>query len=532
MADLLRIGLRQRVGFPDRADRLVLGVDSLGPSFSREEIEAEIDRLSDRTYNAGRIAFRQFLQAEGQKRTRPGTSLSATAIENGLERVWPQLTPASFLRDLLASRDRLMAAAELITPELTVSDVRGLIRAPADKLSSERWSDADIALLDELDYLINGRQTTYAHIVVDEAQDLSPMQLRSVRRRSRTGSMTIVGDIAQSTGLWARDSWAGVEEALTLEAPCITHELSLGYRVPRQVYEFAAQLLPVAAPDVTPPRVVRDGPADPELIEVVHEELAREAVSVARRHAGNGRFVGVICPDVLRGQLITEFDQHGISWADVRNGELGKSINLASPAESKGLEFDAVVVVQPAEIVTTADRGHRLLYVALTRTTKYLTVVHDGDALPLGTPDRPVPRTDGVLIHTVAEPPESAADVASHELTSDVTNSAAAVRETASDESIDQSTQTTQEASPPQVPEEQRPYPRDSETATSVKGSASSRSLDRVSVILARDLARDVRASLLPSKYRDFVEALRQELEIDDEEPDQHSAGMHEQSSQ
>src|SRR5690606_10849529 len=136
-------------------------------------------------------------------RTRPGTSLSATAIENGLERVWPQLTPASFLRDLLASRDRLMAAAELITPELTVSDVRGLIRAPADKLSSERWSDADIALLDELDYLINGRQTTYAHIVVDEAQDLSPMQLRSVRRRSRTGSMTIVGDIAQSTGLWA-----------------------------------------------------------------------------------------------------------------------------------------------------------------------------------------------------------------------------------------------------------------------------------------------------------------------------------------
>jgi len=182
--------------------------------------------------------------------------------------------------------------------------------------------------------------------------------------------------------------------------------------------------------------------------------------------------------------------------------------------------------------VTTADRGHRLLYVALTRTTKYLTVVHDGDALPLGTPDRPVPRTDGVLIHTVAEPPESAADVASHELTSDVTNSAAAVRETASDESIDQSTQTTQEASPPQVPEEQRPYPRDSETATSVKGSASSRSLDRVSVILARDLARDVRASLLPSKYRDFVEALRQELEIDDEEPDQHSAGMHEQSSQ
>jgi len=497
IASLLRNGLWQRVGFPDRTERLTIGAESLGPSFSREEITAEVQRQSERHYNAGRVGFRQYLQIESQKRARAGVEVSTSAVENALERVWPQATPASFLRDFLGSRDRLLAAAENVVPEFTVADIRLLHRPAAEKVSNERWADADVGLLDELDQLINGRPETYMHIVVDEAQDLSPMQLRSVRRRSRTGSMTIVGDIAQSTGHWARDNWAEVAQILTLEEPCHTHELSLGYRVPRQIFEFAAQLLPIAAPDVTPPRVVREGPADPEILLTAAKDLASDAVAAASRHAGNGRFVGLIAPDSLRADVIASFEARGIVWADVRRGELGKSINLASPEESKGLEFDAVVVVDPGAIVKSTERGHRLLYVALTRTTKYLTVVHDGVALPGVVTSAMGQGKQEAIIHTVDEPPTTAEDVTSVQVTSGAAHPD--IREAAPN------VQVWDQPTPPVESPPTRPVAPKSEPASTH---------DRLTLIVARDIAADVRASLLPTKYPEFVDALRRELGV------------------
>lgn len=214
------------------------------------------------------------------------------------------------------------------------------------------------------------------------------MQLRSIARRSESGSMTIVGDLAQSTGPWARESWDDLTAALSTDLPVSLQPLELGYRVPRQVFEFAAQLLPYIAPGLKPPTVVRDGPADPELIEVGEFDdfdISARALAAARAHAGSGRFVGLICPDRHRRRLEDELKAHDVKWANVGSGDLDSSINLARPSESKGLEFDAVVVVDPEAIVDESEWGLRHLYVALTRTTKYLTVLHTGTPLPLPT---------------------------------------------------------------------------------------------------------------------------------------------------
>jgi DNA helicase IV len=471
MADLLKNALWQRVGLAEKAERLTVGVEGLGPTFEREEIEREVERLRHGTYNDGRVAFRRFLQDQVARRSR--SEVTATTIDNALERVWPQATPQAFLRDLLASRERMLAAAGAVEKDFTVSEIRSLLRAPQEKLSLEAWSDTDVALLDELDYLLNGRSKTYGHVVVDEAQDLSPMQLRSIRRRSRNGSMTVVGDIAQSTGPWARDSWDDVCEGLGSDLPTAVEELSLGYRVPRQVYEFAAQLLPIAAPLVTPPRVVRDGPEDPELTETASEDLALVAVRAARHHAGNGQFVGLICCDELREAVVEQFRALGISYSDASTGEIGKSINLASPIEAKGLEFDAVVILDPSGIVRSSERGHRLLYVALTRTTRFLTVVHDGVAMPIGpvSPGSEPDETPAVL--TIASPPEA------------VTNG-----------------------------QPDGAVTRKKETAPSLHA-PSPRAVDRFTRSAAREIAAEVRDALQPGAYRSFLLTLSEELGID-----------------
>lgn len=392
--------------FPERADYLDIGTEPGAPRFTQDEILAELPRhLARPTYNAGRASFRTYLAREAGLRARRGADISATAVDNAVERVWPSLTPQSFLRDLLGSRERLLAAAG---EAFTAADVNKLLRPAAERLSDEPWGPSDVALLDEADELINGKPSQYAHIVVDEAQDLSPMQLRSVARRSRDGSMTIVGDLAQSTGPWARDTWDDVVDLLQSDCEPEMAELALGYRVPQQVFEFAAQLLPYAAPELTPPRVVRRGPAEPELVESHPADLAQEAVLAARAHAGNGRFVGIICPEHVRGSIIAELQKRDVTWGDVGAGQLDKAINVARPSESKGLEFDAVVVVDPVGIVEEAERGHRMLYVALTRTTRYLTVVHTGKPMPIPThgwfPDDVKART---VVRTVAEPPSA-----------------------------------------------------------------------------------------------------------------------------
>nr|WP_230416378.1 ATP-binding domain-containing protein [Micromonospora tarapacensis] len=217
------------------------------------------------------------------------------------------------------------------------------------------------------------------------------MQLRAVGRRCASGSFTLIGDLAQSTGPWARDDWTEVTDHLPAVHPVTIAPLRYGYRVPAQAYRLAARVLPVAAAGVTPPEVVRTGPAEPGIHRVSLTERAGRVVALAAAHADNGAFVGIVCPARCRREVEAALADNGVGWSSTQRGELGGSVNLVSPQEAKGLEFDAVVVVEPEQIVAEDERGHRLLYVALTRTTAYLDIVCVADPLPMTVPPRPEP---------------------------------------------------------------------------------------------------------------------------------------------
>jgi DNA helicase IV len=211
-------------------------------------------------------------------------------------------------------------------------------------------------------------------VIVDEAQDLSPMQCRAVGRRCSTGSATLLGDVAQGTTPWATDDWhttlthlgrAGRVEALTR-----------GYRVPQQVLDFANGLLPYIARDVTPATSVRRGSGALRLDET-HDAPASavEAVRAALRSEGS---VGVIVPDADAVALHAALNAAGIAAdrldADAEN--VDARVEVVPATLAKGLEYDHVVVVEPAAIVRAEPRGLRRLYVVLTRAVTTLTVVH------------------------------------------------------------------------------------------------------------------------------------------------------------
>ena len=121
--------------------------------------------------------------------------------------------------------------------------------------------------------------------------------------------------------------------------------------------------------------MVRDGPADPTLLEVETTALASTAVDTAREQAGKGYFVGLVCADDLRPYVIRELESNDVRWNDARDGQLSGSINLVDPAGAKGLEFDSVIIADP-ESIARLPHGPRLLYIAMTRTTKFLSLIH------------------------------------------------------------------------------------------------------------------------------------------------------------
>ncbi len=281
-----------------------------------------------------------------------------------VDAIWPKLTPEQVLYRLLADPEFLARAAKSdFSPE--EQDML-LWRKPYRSWKSAKWSAADAALLDELGDLIE-RTPSIGHLVVDEAQDLSEMQLRALGRRCRNGSATVLGDLAQGTTAWSTSSWQEVLKHLGQDGEVT--ELTLGFRVPREVLDYAARLLPSIAPDLAAPRSLRPGAGslsvrpDGELGQAVTEALAREGS------------IGVIVPDALAAEV-------SASLADVPHAVLGPDSTdehrlLIVPATlAKGLEYDHVIVVEPADIVAAEPRGLARLYVVLTRAVTSLTVLH------------------------------------------------------------------------------------------------------------------------------------------------------------
>lgn len=307
----------------------------------------------------------------------------AEGVRAALERMWPVLTPAEMLRDLFGSRALVrLAARGLLTDEEQAS----LLTDRGASAEDRRWTQADVPLLDEARSLLGPRPRskdedevrTYGHVVVDEAQDLSPMQLRMLSRRSLGGSMTIVGDLAQATGPWAPASWDEVLEHLPSRRAPRVQELSIGYRTPASILTLANRVLAEAAPGLTPPRAVREGDEEARVIAVDQADLATEVARMAAEESamtGDGN-VAVVVPDSLLGPIGDGLRAAGVDFGEATRGGIDAAVNLVPVRLVKGIELDSVVVVEPGRIVAEEPQGLRALYVALTRSTRRLAVVH------------------------------------------------------------------------------------------------------------------------------------------------------------
>ena len=294
--------------------------------------------------------------------------------------VWPKLDPRQVLFRLLSSATDLAAGADgLLSPE---EQRTVLWEKPPRSKGSARWSAADTVLLDELADLLD-RTPSLGHVVLDEAQDLSPMQLRAVGRRCSTGSATVLGDIAQGTTPWATDSWAASLEHLGKPDAHI-EVLDRGFRVPASVIDYAAQLLPAMAPGLGAPVSVRDNPGRLDLVRVAPDDVATRVAEVVAGLVDEPGSVGVIAPAGMVPRIGAALDAAGIGHGVLGDdhGDVEHQVDLVPAAVAKGLEFDRVVVVEPAAIAADEPdvrTGLRRLYVVLTRAVSALTVVHSQD---------------------------------------------------------------------------------------------------------------------------------------------------------
>ena len=215
--------------------------------------------------------------------------------------------------------------------------------------------------------------------MIDEVQDLTPMELRMATRRSLNGSMTIVGDLAQATGPLAPSSWDDVLAHLPSRKESRVVGLSIGYRIPAQIMELATKVMMAATPDLRSPTSVRTGDVPPELVEVDSAgDLAGATATAVKGLAdalGDGS-IAVVVPDELVEQIAAGLTDAGIEHGRATRGGLVNDVTVVPVSVVKGLELDGVVVVEPSQIVTSEAQGLRALYVALTRATKRLVIVH------------------------------------------------------------------------------------------------------------------------------------------------------------
>ena len=302
---------------------------------------------------------------------------TSVELNAAVGKIWPSLSAPVLVRRLLTNKRVL---AEAATGVLDGGE-QGLLlrRTGARKLDEEPWSLPELVLIDEAEAVLNGVGRTYGHAVVDEAQDLSAMELRAVARRCPSRSMTVLGDLAQATAPGAQHSWEDAVVHLGAPPNAAIEELELGYRVPAPILDVANRLLPTVAPGVRAARSVRLEGDPPTRQHCERAELAGAVAEAVAGLAERWMSVGVVAPARLHDELAAALAEAGVAFGTGARGGLGGVVTLLEPPEAKGLEFDAVVVVEPAAFFETAGGG-RLLYIALTRAVQALALLH---ALPL-----------------------------------------------------------------------------------------------------------------------------------------------------
>ncbi len=393
MINVIRRAVRDRQHPLRESLRIPYGLQFLvlTPEDSVDIIEQA--RRRSRTHNAGRRHVEQLVFERLASTSRSEETLEAIrerirrdpAVIEALERMWPVLTPAELLNDLFGSRGLLRSAG---SGRLKDSEWPLLFRDRSHVPNEVVFPADDVPLLDEALELLGPRPKhleadavrTFGHIVVDEAQDLSPMELRMLDRRSLNGSMTIVGDIAQATGAWPHESWESVLEYLPDRRPPRRADLTIGYRVPGPIMELAAKMLVLAAPGIAPPQSIRHTGEPPLILGVASSELEAEVVERVRyelKTIGSGN-IGVIVPESMAEQIDAALTRAGIDYGRATRQGLEKQVTVVPVNLVKGLELDSVLVVEPKRVLNEQIRGAQSLYVALTRSTKRLTVIHTG----------------------------------------------------------------------------------------------------------------------------------------------------------
>ena len=273
----------------------------------------------------GPQAFRSFDELE--RALRKGGFLT-----RWLDRVLPLPRPEKLVARLLTSPAALEAASDGV---LDADERKLLLRDRPRRMSDLRWSDQDVPLLDEARALLAGAPRSYGHVIVDEAQDLSPMQLLAISRRAVDGSLTILGDVAQATGPVVYRRWQELEPYLPDELEMEIEELRHAYRVPAEIMDFALPLLDRIAPEVEPPLAYRKGGDPPRLVHVGADELLESALREAVALEDLDGLLAVIVPRSFSVEDSFPFP-------------------ILTPRQAKGLEFDHVVVVEPAAWWMTA----------------------------------------------------------------------------------------------------------------------------------------------------------------------------------
>ncbi|OOC55662.1 MULTISPECIES: HelD family protein [Nocardiopsis] len=397
MAEVLRRDLWSRLRTPE--EPVVVRRGSRRWRLYPEDLRPLLDELAGRgvAYGSGREllshriahAVLSLMESQGEAcddRTHEQVRRDP-AVRSAVTAMWPKADPLKLVLGLLTDPDRLARAAEgLLSPEEQAAVLLpGRPRGP----KSARWSEEDLALVDEAAALIE-RPAGLGHIVVDEAQDLSPMQCRAVGRRCVSGSLTVLGDIAQGTSPSATTDWSTLLEHLGKPTGHLS-VLNRGYRVPAQIIDFAARLLPSIAPVARRSRTGDAGSGHPFAPVSVRraagslrvtpavDGLAASVVDACRAALGGEGSVGLVAADTDLPALREALEAGGLPTPLLGEADTGPDAGrlVAVPASlAKGLEFDAVVVAEPAAIVEAEERGANRLYVVLTRAVSTLHVVH------------------------------------------------------------------------------------------------------------------------------------------------------------
>ncbi|MEU1492219.1 HelD family protein [Streptomyces sp. NPDC005775] len=395
MAEVLRRAIRSHVTMPAEPVMVVRGSRRWRvPAYEIEEMVKEL-LARDMRYGAAHEALPQRIahavlvrmeEAGEAPDDRVQNAVARTpAVKAAVKAIWPAVEPSKLVLRLLSDPEFLAAHADGLLSEDEQKTILwalpGSGKKPARSVKSAKWSAADAVLIDEAADLV-ARTHSLGHVVIDEAQDLSPMQYRAVGRRCSTGSATVLGDLAQGTTPWSTRSW---EEALHHlgKSDAVVEELTAGFRVPREVIAYASRLLPLISPGLAAVESVRESPGSLSVRAVGAAgtgALDAAVVAACAESLEQEGSTGLIAADARIPALAEALTAAGHSYLSPGQETTAESrLTLVPASLAKGLEYDYVVLDEPAAVVDGEPderTGLRRLYVALTRAVSGLIVLH------------------------------------------------------------------------------------------------------------------------------------------------------------